>query len=156
MCIMLVLLCVCVRVFTACSACMFMCNVQALIIICLLFSGCAISQVTEFTVGIFLRELNLSFGSGGMGCWFKDKELPQFIHHLKKDLVLPVKQAAKIVGKQPDDSVWVMSPYLQVLINIKAWRTCTARAYGSLPVCVNCVCVLPKYLLYRCILTESK
>ena len=49
-----------------------------------------------------------------MGAWFKDKELPEFIHFLKKDKELPVKQAATIIGKQPDCLLWVLSPNLQV------------------------------------------
>ena len=55
-----------------------------------------------YNLNKFLLDLNASFGSGGMSAWFRDKELPEFVHYLKKDKDLPVKQAASILGKQPD------------------------------------------------------
>lgn len=51
-----------------------------------------------------------------MGAWFREKELPEFIHYLKKDKVLPVKQAATIIGKQPNCASWVLTPDLQVIL----------------------------------------
>ena len=62
----------------------------------------------------FLLDINKSFGSGGMSAWFRDKELPELIHFLKKGVQVPVKQAATVVGRQPNSDVWVMSPHLQV------------------------------------------
>ena len=59
-------------------------------------------------------DLNSSFGSGGISAWFRDKELPEFTHSLKQDDILPVKRAASILGRQPDNPVWVLSPTLQV------------------------------------------
>lgn len=67
-----------------------------------------------YNVNKFLMDINASFGSGGMSAWFRDKELPEFIHHLKKDQDLPVKKAASILGKQPHFEAWVLSPTLQV------------------------------------------
>lgn len=63
---------------------------------------------------MLIADLNLSFGSGGMGAWFRDKELSEVIHQLKKDGDIPVKKAATIVGRQEDQDVWVLSPTLQV------------------------------------------
>ena len=62
----------------------------------------------------FLQDLNCSFGSGGLNAWFQSKELPEFLHQLNTTHNLPVKKAARLVGRQPHSNVWVLSPELQV------------------------------------------
>ena len=62
----------------------------------------------------FLQDLNCSFGSGGVNAWFQSKELPEFLHQLNTSHNLPVKTAARVVGRQPESETWVLSPELQI------------------------------------------
>ncbi len=62
----------------------------------------------------FLQDLNCSFGSGGVNAWFQSKELPKFLHQLNTVQPLQVKKAARVVGRQPNSDVWVLSPELQI------------------------------------------
>ena len=62
----------------------------------------------------FLQDFNCSFGSGGVNAWFQSKELPEFLHQLNTAERLPVEKAARVIGRQPNSSVWVLSPELQI------------------------------------------
>ena len=62
----------------------------------------------------FFQDLNCSFGSGEVNAWFQSKELPEFLNQLNTREKLPVKKAARIVGRQPTSDTWVLGPDLQV------------------------------------------
>lgn len=62
-----------------------------------------------------MKQINSSFGSGGMALAFSEVEFKCFILYLKStNNQMPIRKAATIMGLQPHDDVWVLGRDLQV------------------------------------------
>lgn len=63
-----------------------------------------------------MKQLNSSFGRGGMSLALNDIQFGALIQHLKDDACneLPIKKAACVVGLQPCRQVWVLGAEVQV------------------------------------------
>ena len=68
----------------------------------------------------FIKQINSSFGSGGMSLAMNDAELAFFLMFLKSSLTkssstpYKITKAATVIGQQSCGQVWVMGKDLQV------------------------------------------
>ena len=62
-----------------------------------------------------MKQINSSFGSGGMALAMNEVEFSSFILFLKsKAHNMPIRKAASVIGQQPCGQVWVLGKDLQV------------------------------------------
>ena len=85
------------------------------IVVFFIIRTCFFTVDGMYNLSKFLLDI---FGSGGMSTWFREEELPEFVHYLKKTSSsrLPIRKAAIVIRRQPDSSVWVIGPQLQVRV----------------------------------------
>ena len=77
-----------------------------------------------------MKQINSSFGSGGMALAMTETEFGSFLMFLKSNVPregIPILKAAAVIGQQPCGKVWVMGKDVQV-------------SYCFVCTCV-CVCV---------------
>ena len=69
----------------------------------------------------FLSEIRLTFGLGGFNCSFSERELSDFHNFLEKSFNFKlqgnVKVGATCVGRQTDDSVWILNEAIHINSN---------------------------------------
>ena len=62
----------------------------------------------------FMKQINSSFGSGGMALAMSEVEFATFIIYLTSHPQMPIRKAASVIGQQQCGKVWVMGKHLQV------------------------------------------
>ena len=65
----------------------------------------------------FMKQINSSFGSGGMALAMNEAEFALFLMYLKSNVPqerIPIRQATSVIGEQHCGKVWVMGKDLQV------------------------------------------
>ena len=68
-----------------------------------------------------MKQLNSSFGSGGMGLAMTEVEFSSFIIFLKSRPTshnMPIRKAATVIGRQRCGKIWVLGKALQVSISV--------------------------------------
>ena len=97
-----------------------MCLPVPLLITIYACSLCFFSMDSASTRYRFMKQINSSFGSGGMGLAMTEVEFSSFIIFLKSKSTqshMPIRKAATVIGRQQCGKVWVMGKTLQVSVS---------------------------------------
>lgn len=80
-----------------------------------LYRLCFFSMDSASYKSRFMKQINSSFGSGGMALAMSEVEFQSFILFLKSKVNrMPIKKAAGVIGLQPCGKIWVFGKDLQV------------------------------------------